>query len=228
MAGPGKQTAAGGSVDGRAKRPDIDWAEVERHYTAGLLSIPSIAKLVDCSHEAVRKRAKAEGWVRDLHGELKSRAERQAINEDVGVDPRKAELSEDEAEKAAEVVAGVLRKHKAASDEVISGARALLAAAMAVDDEGKPLLEPKVRSQLVRDASVAIAKAAPLERLSHGLDVHHDASAPNSVKIEVGRRADAPTSDETSEPEANQTGPPYTTAADRMSDTYTLDREYQQ
>jgi len=45
------------------KKP-IDWAEIERDYRAGSMSIREIARWYSLSEGAIRKRAKAKGWTR--------------------------------------------------------------------------------------------------------------------------------------------------------------------
>ena len=48
---------------GDEKKP-IDWSEIERDYLAGSMSIREIARWYSVSEGAIRKRAKAKGWVR--------------------------------------------------------------------------------------------------------------------------------------------------------------------
>jgi hypothetical protein len=43
----------------------IDWAGIERDYRAGVMSIREIAKWYGVTDTAIRKKAKAEGWVRE-------------------------------------------------------------------------------------------------------------------------------------------------------------------
>ena len=45
---------------------DADWEAIEGMYRAGLLSVREIARSHGISHVAILKRAKAEGWKRDL------------------------------------------------------------------------------------------------------------------------------------------------------------------
>ena len=48
------------------ERKQIDWELVEKHYRAGKLSIREIGRQCGCDEKQVRRRAKAEGWYRDL------------------------------------------------------------------------------------------------------------------------------------------------------------------
>lgn len=52
-----------------------DWEAVERDYRAGLLSVREIASTCNVSHVAIHKRAKRDGWVRDLAAKIKAKAD---------------------------------------------------------------------------------------------------------------------------------------------------------
>lgn len=57
----------------------IDWAGIEKDYTAGVMGVREIARWYGISDTAIHKKAKAEGWVRPkqkktLKGEKPARA----------------------------------------------------------------------------------------------------------------------------------------------------------
>jgi hypothetical protein len=52
-----------------------DWESIERDYRAGLLSVREIAATHGISHTAIAKRAKAEGWDRDLRAKILAKAD---------------------------------------------------------------------------------------------------------------------------------------------------------
>lgn len=52
-----------------------DWERIEADYRAGLLSVREIASACGVSHTAIQKRAKAQGWERDLKAKIKSKAD---------------------------------------------------------------------------------------------------------------------------------------------------------
>lgn len=56
-------------------KPATDWERVEHHYRAGVLSVREIASTCSVSHVAIHKRAKREGWARDLQAKIKSKAD---------------------------------------------------------------------------------------------------------------------------------------------------------
>jgi len=53
----------------------VDWESIERDYRAGLLSVREIAAAQGVSHTAIQKRAKVEGWDRDLKAKILAKAE---------------------------------------------------------------------------------------------------------------------------------------------------------
>lgn len=53
----------------------VDWEGVERDYSANLLSLREIGKRYGVSEGAIRKRAKRDGWTRDLAIRIQSKAD---------------------------------------------------------------------------------------------------------------------------------------------------------
>lgn len=53
----------------------IDWEGVEREYRAGLRTVRDIGEQFGCSHVRILKKAKAEGWERDLTSRIQAEAE---------------------------------------------------------------------------------------------------------------------------------------------------------
>lgn len=58
-----------------AKAKDVDWVGVERDYRAGVMTNTAIGKKYGISHTAVQKRAKSEGWTRDLSKRIEAARE---------------------------------------------------------------------------------------------------------------------------------------------------------
>ena len=56
------------------QRKQIDWEKIEVEYRAGVLSLREISAGHDISHVSIAKRAKREGWVRDLSAKIKAQA----------------------------------------------------------------------------------------------------------------------------------------------------------
>jgi hypothetical protein len=53
----------------------IDWKRIELDYRAGIRTLRAIAEEHGITHGAINKRAKAEGWPRDLSEKIKSAAQ---------------------------------------------------------------------------------------------------------------------------------------------------------
>lgn len=90
-----------------AKQPD--WEAIERAYRAGALSIRTIADRNGISDTAIRKKAKASGWARDLseqvRKEVRNKLVRGEVREEQCANPeRDAEIVEEAAEEGAQVV----------------------------------------------------------------------------------------------------------------------------
>lgn len=94
-----------------AKQPN--WEAIERAYRAGALSIRTIAERQGVSDTAIRKKAKALGWARDLSDqvrkEVRSKLVRGEVRNDQGAN---CELDAEIIEEAAEEGAQVVRSHR--------------------------------------------------------------------------------------------------------------------
>lgn len=56
-------------------KENIDWLAVEADYRPNKLSLRAIGDKHGCTEGAIRKKAKKEGWVRDLSAKIKSKAD---------------------------------------------------------------------------------------------------------------------------------------------------------
>lgn len=54
------------TISAKIARRKIDWETIYREYRADQFSIREIARQCGCSEGAIRKKAKAMGWKRDL------------------------------------------------------------------------------------------------------------------------------------------------------------------
>jgi hypothetical protein len=68
---------AGGkaSPDTRVQRKSIDWETLETQYRAGIRSLKDIGREFGVSDAAIIKRAKRDGWVRDLRAKIQAKAD---------------------------------------------------------------------------------------------------------------------------------------------------------
>lgn len=92
----------------------VDWERVECDYRAGLLSVREIAASQGISHTAIQKRAKAEGWVRDLNAKIQAKADALVAKREVAAEVAKerAETERQLVEANAEVIANIRLTHR--------------------------------------------------------------------------------------------------------------------
>lgn len=119
------------------KRPAIDWEAVQREFRAGQLSVCEIARQHGCTDAAIRKRAKAKGWARDLGDRVRqetraklARTDVEAVGSGGGSGSGSEPLREDEArtiELAAERGVAVVREHRMLLRETREQVTAMLA-----------------------------------------------------------------------------------------------------
>lgn len=97
-----------------AKAKKVDWNQVGIEYRAGILTSVAIGKNHGISHTAVNKRAKAEGWTRDLSKRID--AARAAKVSRAMVSPKVAEqlkaTDEQVVQATADVQVTALGKHR--------------------------------------------------------------------------------------------------------------------
>jgi hypothetical protein len=94
-----------------AKQPD--WEAIERAYRAGALSIRAIAERHGVSDTAIRKRAKAGNWERDLSEQVRKEVRNKLVRGEVRDDqPANPENDAEIIEEAAQEGATVVRSHR--------------------------------------------------------------------------------------------------------------------
>lgn len=91
-----------------------DWERIEANYRAGLLSVREIAASQGISHTAIQKKAKAEGWERDLGAKIRAKADQLVAKREVAtqVATEKLETERGIVEANAEVIAQVRLNHR--------------------------------------------------------------------------------------------------------------------
>lgn len=96
------------------KKPVPDWERIEADYRAGLLSVREIASAHGLSHVAISKRAKRDGWTRDLSKRIQDKAEQLVTTRTVTSEVTTEQAVTDRAivEANAEVIAGIRLAHR--------------------------------------------------------------------------------------------------------------------
>jgi hypothetical protein len=94
------------------KAASVDWEAVEADYRVGIKTLRQIATEHDITEGAVRKRAKRDGWERDLAAKVRAKAEalvrKQAVRKEVRNNASEREI----VAANAEVAAGVDIRHR--------------------------------------------------------------------------------------------------------------------
>ncbi len=92
----------------------FDWEAIERDYRAGLLSIREIAGRHGCTHTAIGKRAKAEGWGRDLKAKIRAKADALVSKREVSIEvaSKSAETERQIIEANAEAIVSIRMGHR--------------------------------------------------------------------------------------------------------------------
>lgn len=91
-----------------------DWEAIESAYRAGLLSIREIASQHGITHGAINKRAKRDGWERDLSTKIKNKADSLVSKKEVStqVSSEKALNERILIEANAELIANIRMEHR--------------------------------------------------------------------------------------------------------------------
>lgn len=90
-------------------KPAPDWERIESDYRAGILSLREIASPYKVTEGAIRKRAKRDGWERDLAAKIQAKAEslvrkaevRKTVRSDAAISER--QIIDANAERIAQV-----------------------------------------------------------------------------------------------------------------------------
>lgn len=98
----------------KGTRATADWEGIERLYRAGLLSIREIGKIHDVSDTAIRKRAKEQGWQRDLTAKVQQKAREDLVRSAVRTAHAREDVRTERSiiEEAALTVVTVVREHR--------------------------------------------------------------------------------------------------------------------
>lgn len=91
-----------------------DWERIEADYRAGLLSVREIAAANGVSHTAIQKRAKTQGWERDLQAKIKAKADALVAKSEVATEvaTEKAATERVVVDANAQVIADVRVSHR--------------------------------------------------------------------------------------------------------------------
>jgi hypothetical protein len=77
-------------VTGERKNPD--WEAIEREYRAGRLTVVEIGRQYGLSHTAINKRAKRDGWKRNLADRVRKEVSARLVSEQVSPETERAAI----------------------------------------------------------------------------------------------------------------------------------------
>lgn len=94
------------------KQPD--WEAIESAYRVGALSVRAIAEQNGITDTAIRKKAKKEGWLRDLTDEVRRATREKLVRDEVRNDGSREPKKTDEAivDEASDVATAVVLSHR--------------------------------------------------------------------------------------------------------------------
>jgi hypothetical protein len=169
----------------KSLRASVDWEAIEALYRCGLLSIREIAKTHGLSDGAVRKRAKRDGWDRDLTAKVNAKVRSELVRTEVRTEVRTQDAVSERAmveAGAAQIIALVrdhrtqISRHRALVDklmEQLEGAadhRDLLKQIIDDVEDGSTGASAKRREALMRAVALS-SHASVLKNLADTLKV---------------------------------------------------------
>lgn len=192
----------------KTSKPQFDWPAIEREYRAGQLPVLAIAKRYGLTEAAIRKRAKRDGWARDLSVPVQRTVQRKLIERDAAeVAQERAEAAPNIVESAAERGALVVIGHRQdirRGREMVLRLLYELEAATLTKDELVQIIEEETageknpqrrntmlrlvglpsRAGVIRDLSTAMQRLINLERHAYNLDGKANSPEDNAETVD--------------------------------------------
>lgn len=183
-------------------RQSTDWERIEHDYRAGLLSVREIASQHGVSHTAINKRAKKEGWDRDLKAKIKAKADALVSRREVSkeVSTKQAETEREIIESNAEAIANVrmahrgdIRRSRGLVNKLLDELESVTDNVSLFEDLGEMMAQPDgngvdklndlyhkvislpTRSKTMKDLADTLKSLITIERQAYGLDDSSDA-----------------------------------------------------
>jgi len=149
-----------------------DWEAIEAEYSAGVKSIRAIADGYEISETAIRKRAKRDGWQRDLSTSVRSAVKSKLVRNSGS--QTKLRTDADIIEQASDEIAQVVVGHRRSINlwKGISSKLAVTLSEMDVDDSNHGDFARSLNSGVD-----ALSKCIKLERQAYSMD---DESSPDT------------------------------------------------
>lgn len=181
----------------------VDWETIEKEYRTGQWSNCVIAKNHGITEGAIRKRAKAEGWTKDLANAVRRKVRDKLVRDEVRENKTRTYNDEEVIEAAANRGAEVVRSHRKDIKKLKDVAGRLLneldtapttketTVGFGFNKKVVTVSTLKERTECLRNISMAEEKRIKLERQAFNLDdFSGDDDAPDSIKITFKRSGD--------------------------------------
>lgn len=164
------------------ERKPVDWEAIEREYRAGQLSVSEIGRQHGVSHTAINKRAKRDGWTRNLAERVREEVSARLVSEGVS-----AATARETIKAAAERGVEIVRQHR--RDLSRDNARVdRLAGKLDAMIDGVSDLKALETAQGIQESIARTrAKLIPLERQAFSLD-DKAGDGDGSARIVIERR----------------------------------------
>jgi hypothetical protein len=131
------------------ERKQVDWEAIEREFRAGQLSVSEIGRQHGVSHTAINKKAKAQGWSRNLAAKVKEAVSAKLVSDGVSTASARETI-----EAAATRVVEVVRSHR---NDIANGrkiAQTLFAELIeGSDPENRETIEVEIEDETKGDAN---------------------------------------------------------------------------
>ena len=194
-----------------------DWEAIEAEYRSGTISNSELGRKYDVSEGAIRKRAKAQGWTKDLTEKVQTAVRDKLVRAEVReVNARTSSRTDAEIiEAAAETAVQVVQIHR----RDVRNGRTICAALFAelqdtsanreliaecIESETQDDLSPTRRNQMMKavslptraramlDLSAAMKNLVAVERQAFNLDDKQDKQDGKTVVMNMSRRRSNP------------------------------------
>lgn len=168
----------------------VDWEGIERDYRAGLLTLRQIGEQHGVTHGAINKRAKRDGWDRDLSAKIKAKAEslvsKQGVSKEVSKEQKVSEQAIIDAN--AQAITNVILSHRSGIGRLRAIAESLMEKLEGPDSE----IEFPGQVASVKSLSETLKNLIGLERQAFNVDgakTPEDLSSTEKVSLlELSRR----------------------------------------
>ena len=150
----------------KQKKKQTDWEAIERKYRAGVLSLREIGKQHSVSDTAIRKKAKIEGWERDLTTRVQAQVRAKLVRAEVrSVERANPQTEHEIVEEAAATVVEVVRSHRkgiAAGRNIVGMLMQQLTSAAENREVLEDIIEDETKEDTTTKRRTALMKAVSL------------------------------------------------------------------